>query len=296
MPGRLVLCPTPIGNLADITLRALEELRAADRVLAEDTRRTAILLRHYDIRCPLESYHDHNEDARAIEVVARLQRGERIALVSDAGSPMLADPGFRLVRAAVVAEIPVTALPGPSALLPALMVAALPMHHFAFLGFPPRAPTARRAAFREALRTGWTTVWYESPRRLASTLRELEELGAGERPAAVVRELSKVHEEVVRGTVASLAARFAAVQPRGELVLVVGDGADALPVPAGWQSALEAVREARGRGLQLPQAVAQAAARFGQDRRALYAAAIEPERDGRGPGARPDDAGPTPSG
>jgi 16S rRNA (cytidine1402-2'-O)-methyltransferase len=276
MAGRLVLCPTPIGNLADVTLRALDELRGADLILAEDTRRTRTLLQRHGIARPLRSLHDHNEARRCGEVMELLARGARVALVSDAGTPLVADPGFALVRAAMGAGFTVTALPGPSALLPALVLSGLPMHRFAFLGFPPHGAAARRAALREGLALGMTVAWYESPRRLGVTLAELERLGAGERPAAVVREISKLHEEVRRGSVASLARDFAE-GARGEIVLVVGPQR-ARPE---WDEAVAAARSAVASGLTPARAAAAAAARYGVLRGSLYATLVG--RGGAGP-------------
>jgi 16S rRNA (cytidine1402-2'-O)-methyltransferase len=272
--GRLVLCPTPIGHLADITLRALEELRAADLILAEDTRRTAVLLRHYGIRRPVLSCHDHNEADRVQEVLSRLAAGERLVLVSDAGMPGISDPGYRLVQAAIGAGAEVTALPGPSAILPALVLSGLPTARFAFLGFVPRQAAARASALREALALPLTTVWFESPARLAGTLAAIRDLGHGQRPAAVVRELTKVHEEVLRGSVAELAERYAAEAPRGEIVLVLGPAHPQRDRPD-LAAALREVEQRRQQGESLSRAVAAVAAVRGISRRALYAAALQ---------------------
>lgn len=219
--GTLYLCATPIGNLGDITLRALEVLRAADLVLAEDTRRTGVLLKEHGIRAPLMSFHDRNEAERVPQVIGLLEQGRRVVLVSDAGSPLLADPGFRLVREAVRRGLPVTALPGASALLPALALSALPPHPFVFLGFLPRKAGQRRRLLAEAAALPWTIVCYETPHRLLEALDDLAASAGPDRPMAVARELTKRFEEVVRGTVAEVADRFRAQPPRGELVLVI---------------------------------------------------------------------------
>ena len=278
-----MLCPTPVGNLADITLRALAELSSADLILAEDTRRTAVLLRHHGIAAAVASLHDHNEDERSGGVIERLRRGQRIAVCSDAGTPLLADPGFRLVRAVLDAGLGVTALPGPSALLPALTLSGLPIHRFAFLGFLPRPPAALRTALAEGLALPMTVAWYESPLRLGRALEQLADLGAGARRAAVARELSKLHEEVARGTVAELAERYGGNPPRGEVVLLVGPP-DPVSAADAWQGAMADIRAARAAGESPSRAVASAAGRWGVDRRALYAEAC-----GRGdPPARLD--------
>ena len=215
--GRLVVCPTPIGNLEDITLRALSALREADVVACEDTRRTRVLLDRYGVSARLVSYHEHNERHRAGELVERMRRGEVVALVSDAGMPLVSDPGFVLVAACVAAGLAVEVLPGPSAALTALVASGLPADHWRFEGFLPR----RRGELLALLDAGETLVAFESPRRVASSLAVLAELDP-DRPVAVCRELTKVHEEVVRGTANELSARYRDAPPRGEVVVVVG--------------------------------------------------------------------------
>jgi 16S rRNA (cytidine1402-2'-O)-methyltransferase len=218
--GRLVVCPTPIGNLEDVTLRVLAALREADVVACEDTRRTRVLLDRYGVRARLVSYHEHNERERARELVRRMSAGDVVALVSDAGMPLVSDPGFVLVREAVAAGLAVEVLPGPSAVLTALVASGLPAERWRFAGFLPR----KRGELEALLRGPDTLVAFESPRRVASSLAALAELDP-ERPVAVCRELTKVHEEVVRGTAAELAGRYRDRPPRGEIVLVVGPGA-----------------------------------------------------------------------
>lgn len=231
--GQLFLCATPIGNLADVTLRALDVLGRADLILAEDTRQTAKLLRHHGIDRPLLSFHDHNESARLPRVLELLEQGQQVVLVSDAGSPLVADPGFRLVREAIARGLPVTALPGPSAVLPAIALSGLPPYPFLFVGFLPRRPGPRRRLLASLGGQPWTLVFFESPHRLVASLTDIRDaLGAG-RPVAVARELTKRFEEVVRGTVEEVLTRFSREAPRGELVVVVGragdDGAAAGP-------------------------------------------------------------------
>jgi 16S rRNA (cytidine1402-2'-O)-methyltransferase len=224
-PG-LVLVSTPIGNLGDMTPRARAALENADLVLAEDTRHTARLLAALGISARLQALHDHNEEARIPGLLDLLRKGRRIALVSDAGTPLVSDPGYRLVRAAIAAGLPVGAAPGANAAVTALVMSGLPPQPFLFLGFPPPRAAARRAAFgtlRAAERAGLfaTLIWHEAPHRLVETL---EDIGAafGDRAAAVARELTKRFEEVRRGTPTALAAHFAAVAPRGEITLLVG--------------------------------------------------------------------------
>ena len=217
MTGHLVVCATPIGNLEDVTLRVLAALREADVVACEDTRRTRALLDRYGVRARLVPYHEHNEEQRAAELVERMAAGETVALVSDAGMPLVSDPGYVLVRGCVAAGLAVEVLPGPSAALAALVASALPADRWRFAGFLPR----KRGELRRVLaEPGGTLVAFESPRRVAATLALLAELDT-EREVAVCRELTKVHEEVVRGGAGELAARYAEAPPRGEVVLVV---------------------------------------------------------------------------
>jgi 16S rRNA (cytidine1402-2'-O)-methyltransferase len=231
--GRLVVCPTPIGNLEDITLRVLAALREADVVACEDTRRTRVLLDRYGVTARLVSYHEHNEERRAGELVARMRAGEVVALVSDAGMPLISDPGFALVRASVAAGLAVEVLPGPSAAIAALVASALPADRWRFEGFLPR----RRGELAELLGVDETVVAFESPRRVAASLGLLAELDP-QRPVAVCRELTKAHEEVVRGTATELAARYRESPPRGEVVLVVGAAARPQPDPGPAVAAL----------------------------------------------------------
>jgi 16S rRNA (cytidine1402-2'-O)-methyltransferase len=215
--GRLVVCPTPIGNLEDVTLRVLSALRDADVVACEDTRRTRVLLDRYGVKARLVSYHEHNERERATELVDRMREGTVVALVSDAGMPLVSDPGFVLVRACVAAGLAVEVLPGASAALAALVASALPADRWRFIGFLPR----KRAELERAYASPETLVAFESPRRVAASLAVLAEVDP-DRQVAVCRELTKVHEEIVRGTAAVLAARYREQPPRGEVALVVG--------------------------------------------------------------------------
>jgi 16S rRNA (cytidine1402-2'-O)-methyltransferase len=222
----LVLVSTPIGNLGDISGRARGVLAACDLVLCEDTRRTGRLLSAIDIRVRTETLHEHNEDARIESVLERLRTNETVALVSDAGTPLVSDPGYRLVRAAIEAGLPVSAVPGPNAAITALILSGLPPLPFMFLGFPPAKRAARRAAFsklRAAERAGLssTLVWHEAPHRLLETLSDLLDL-FGDRRAAVARELTKRFETVERGPVSSLMTLFSQGPARGEITVLIG--------------------------------------------------------------------------
>jgi 16S rRNA (cytidine1402-2'-O)-methyltransferase len=223
----LAVCATPIGNLDDVTLRLLRELREADLVLCEDTRHTRRLLDAHGISARTLSYHEHNEAARTAALVPRLLAGERVALVSDAGMPGISDPGGRLVRAALEAGVDVTVLPGPSAVETALVASGLVGDAYRFIGFLPRGQAALARVWDDLAAALSPTVAFESPRRLPATLRSLAEADP-ERELAVCRELTKRHEEVVRGTAADLAVRFAE-PPRGEVALVLGPGTTAEP-------------------------------------------------------------------
>src|SRR4051812_21453327 len=266
--GRLVVCATPIGNLEDVTLRVLGALREADVVACEDTRRTRTLLDRYGIAAPLVSYHEHNEEPRAGELVERMRAGEVVALVSDAGMPLISDPGYVLVRACVAAGVAVEVLPGPSAALAALVALGLPADHWRFEGFLPR----KGAELRRVLAGGaGTLVAFESPRRLAATLRALAELDA-ERPVAVCRELTKVHEEVVRGTAAELAERYATEEPRGEVVVVIGAAPEEV---ADLGPALEALTRLVDAGAKARPAAGVGADLTGASANELYRALME---------------------
>ncbi len=215
--GHLVVCPTPIGNLEDVTLRVLSALRTADLVACEDTRRTRKLLDRHDVGAKLVSYHEHNEKKRAAELVEAMRGGQTVALVSDSGTPLVSDPGYALVRACVAAGLEVEVLPGPSAALTALVASGMPPDRWRFAGFLPRKKNELRKVLEEP---GGTLVAFESPKRLPATLQLLAEIDP-RRDAAVCRELTKAHEEVARGTAAELRDRFSE-PPKGEVVLVVG--------------------------------------------------------------------------
>lgn len=218
--GTLYIVPTPVGNMEDMTFRAVRILREADLVLAEDTRTSGILLKHYDIQNRLMSHHKFNEHGTSASVVARLQAGQTVALISDAGTPGISDPGFFLVREAVRAGIEVCCLPGATAFVPALVSSGLPCDRFVFEGFLPQKK-GRRTRLDALRHEERTMIFYESPYRLLKTLGQLAETFGPERQASVCREISKVHEESVRGTLADIVAHFEAEEPRGEIVIVV---------------------------------------------------------------------------
>lgn len=219
----LYLVATPIGNLGDITLRALEILRDVDYVASEDTRKTGLLLKHFDIKKPQIAFHEHNEDRAGERIIALLQSGQSVAVVSNAGTPGVADPGFTLVRRAVALDLPVTMAPGPSAVVMALVLSGLPSHSFTFRGFAPRKSGKRRAFLGVDRDSPHTLVFYESPHRLREFLEDALTV-YGERPAAVANELTKLFESVRRGTLSELIATLAETEPRGEYVVVIGAG------------------------------------------------------------------------
>jgi len=262
----LSVCATPIGNLEDVTLRVLRELGEADLVLCEDTRRTKILLERHGIESKLLSYHEHNEAERTAQILPRLIAGERVALTSDAGLPGVSDPGARLIAAALEARVPVTVLPGASAVETALVASGLLGERYQFLGYLPRTDKARSALWEDLARWPHPAVAFESPRRLPASLRSLASVSP-ERPVAVCRELTKRFEEVVRGTAAELADRFGA-PPKGEITLVLGPGA--ARDEGGEERALAAVAELVAAGVPRRQA-AEIVSRFaGISRNRLY--------------------------
>jgi 16S rRNA (cytidine1402-2'-O)-methyltransferase len=231
--GGLVLVSTPIGNLGDMTPRASEALRSSDLILCEDTRHTARLLAAIGVNVKTEPLHEHNEDARIGSVLRQLRAGRQVALVSDAGTPLVSDPGYRLVRAALAEGLPVGAAPGANAAVTALVLSGLPPQPFLFIGFPPPKQAARRAAFgqlRAAERAGLkaTLIWYEAPHRLADTLADLRD-AFGDRSAAIARELTKRFEEVRRGSLATIAAHYAEAPPKGEITILLGPPEEADP-------------------------------------------------------------------
>ena len=267
--GVIYLVATPLGNLEDITLRALRTLREADLVACEDTRHTGRLLRHFEIEKPLVSCHEHNEVRRAAQLVSRALAGDSIALVSDAGTPAISDPGYRVVRAAVDAGVRVVPIPGPSAAITALAASGLPTHDFLFKGFLPRTKTKRRMALRAMEATTSTVVLYEAPHRILQALADLQEL-LGDRNVVVARELTKIHEEFLRGTALSI-RRELLRRPvlKGEFVVLVGPSEE---VAAYSEVSLSTrVGQLESQGQKRMDAIKQAARERGITKRAAYA-------------------------
>ena len=273
----LVLVSTPIGNLGDIAPRACRVLAEADLVLCEDTRHSARLLSAIGVATRTEALHEHNEDARIPAILRQIAEGKRIALISDAGTPLVSDPGYRLVRAAIAAGVPVTGVPGPNAAVMALTLSGLPPQPFLFLGFPPPRSAARRSAFgtlRAAERAGLaaTAIWHEAPHRLAEMLADLAEQ-FGDRPAAVARELTKHFEEVRRGSARALAAWYAANPARGEITVLLG------PPSEDEEHDLDGMLRSALQANSVKDAAAIVAAATGLPRKTVYARALELARD-----------------
>ena len=218
---KLILVPTPVGNLEDITLRALNVLRSVRLILAEDTRTSGLLLQHYDIKCPMQSYHKYNEHQALERLCERIEVEGEVALITDAGTPAISDPGYLLVRACIERGIEVECLPGATAFVPALVVSGLPSDRFVFEGFLP-VKKGRQTKLQAIAASDYTTILYESPHRIVKTLEQLAEYLGADTPVAAVREISKLYEEVVRGSLTEVIAHFIAHEPRGEFVLIVG--------------------------------------------------------------------------
>lgn len=268
--GELFLVATPIGNLKDITLRALEVLKAVDRVACEDTRVSGGLLAHYGIKVPLVAYHTHNEAEASEALVAELASGARIALISDAGTPLLSDPGARLVKAAIAAGVRVTPIPGASALLSALSVTGLSAEQFFYGGFLPSKAGARTAALASFVTFPVTLVFYEAPHRLLDTLGAMQEV-FGARDAAVARELTKLYEECVRGSIEQVISHFTAHAPRGECVIVV---AGAAPATAFDDAQLDDALKQAMQTLSVKEAVAEVTKHARRAKSDVYARAL----------------------
>ena len=270
--GTLYIVPTPIGNLEDITLRALRILREVALIAAEDTRTTRVLLQHYDIDTPMTSYHEHNKLTRLEHIFDALTTGD-VALVSDAGTPGISDPGYELIQAAITQDVRVEPLPGPSALLPALVASGLPTDQLLYLGFLPKKAGAREALLHGLADEPRTLVAYESPNRLLDTLVAIQST-LGDRPVCVARELTKLYEEFVRGTPGEVIAHFEANPPRGEIVLVIGG---MVVDKTAWDESRvqEALLSLLDDGESLSRAAKTVAAQSGWNRRDVYALGIE---------------------
>ena len=270
--GQLYVVSTPIGNLGDFSFRAVEVLRGVAQILAEDTRHSRTLLDRYEITTPVASYHEHNEAKMTPRVLERLREGESLALISDAGTPLLSDPGARLVAAALDAGLRVTPVPGASALLAALVASGLSAERFTFYGFLPRKGRERAALLAELASLPHTAVIYEAPTRLAETLDDLVDAGSGDRLAAVAREMTKQYEEVRRGTVSTLRAYYNDTPPRGELVLVL---AGVEPVSVDESKVRERARVLKAEGHSARDVVAQLVSELGVSRNRAYQIAQE---------------------
>jgi len=278
-PGTLHLVATPIGNLEDLTFRALRTLEACELIAAEDTRRTRKLLTHYGISRPLISYYEHNEMKRIPAILDALREGKDVALVSDAGSPGISDPGFRLVREAVDQGMPVTALPGPSAVILALSVSGLPTDRFSFYGFLPRSGSERKRLLEEAAQVHHSLVFFESPHRVVKTLENMLDL-LGDRRAAVCRELTKRFEQVERGVLSKLIASAEGRSPKGEYCIVLeGTGRRGIPKADREERLRQAAQELKGpTDLPLRELARQVALKHGLPKREVYQLGLQQKR------------------
>jgi 16S rRNA (cytidine1402-2'-O)-methyltransferase len=271
MPGILYIVATPIGNLEDITLRALRVLKEVAVVAAEDTRHTQILLSHYDIHTPLTSYHEHNEKTKSQELVTRLARGQNVALVSDAGTPAISDPGFRLVVRAIRAGVRIIPVPGASALTAVLSASGLPTDRFVFEGFLPARKTQRRERLQTLRDETRTLIFFEAPHRLKDTLGDIREL-LGNREAVLAREVSKIHEEFLRGPVSELVRALGSDAIRGEVTLVIS-GSSGLPGVSEDRLKAE-ILELKGKGLRVKEIAEVLGEKFGYPKKDIYRLAL----------------------
>lgn len=274
--GILYLVPTPIGNLEDITLRALRVLREVKLIAAEDTRTSRVLLQHFEITTPLTSYHEHNKLAKLDAIFAALESGD-VALVSDAGTPGISDPGYELIREAITRGVTVTPLPGANAALTALIGSGLNTETFLFAGFPPRKPKQRRELFERLAHVPRTLIFYESPNRLTDMLADIDAVLA-DRPVVVARELSKIYEEFRRGTAAELLAHFTATPPRGEIVVLIDGAPPETPVIWGEDAVTDALRQRLEAGESLRDTAKAIASESGWDRKAVYETGLKLKR------------------
>ena len=275
MSGTLYIVATPIGNLEDITLRALRVLREADLIACEDTRHTRKLLSHYNISKPVISYHEHNERQRSEELIAKLEAGANIALVSDAGTPLVSDPGFTVVSNAIARGIHVVPIPGPSALAAALTASGLPCDEFMFIGFLPSKQSARRAKLAKLAGIKATLIFYEAPHRVKTTIADVLE-ALGDRPAVLARELTKIHEEFLRGSLSEIAGALAERPARGEYVLLIGPQSEGIADTVDSTTISEEVdRIMREEGLDRKSALKQAARSRGISKSEAYRMLID---------------------
>jgi len=271
MSGSLYIVPTPIGNLEDITFRAVRVLKEVDLIAAEDTRHTQVLLNHYDIRTSVTSYHEHNERGKARELVEQLRQGRSIALLSDAGTPMISDPGYRLVVEAIRAAVQVIPLPGPSAVTAALSAAGLPTDRFGFEGFLPAKKSERRSALEALKKDTKTLVFYEAPHRLKETLADMAEI-FGDREVAIGREISKVHEEFLRGALREILATVEQQTVRGEITLVVQGATSGAPVSE--EGVISEICQLAENGMRVKEISELVGAHHGISKREVYRLAL----------------------
>ena len=271
MPGTLYIVATPIGNLEDITLRALRVLKEVDVIAAEDTRHSQILLQHFGIRAPLTSYHEHNERTKAPQLIGRLKRGESVALVSDAGTPGISDPGFRLVAEAIEAEIRIVPVPGAAALTAVLSASGLPTARFTFEGFLPAKQNERRKRLQAMCAETRTLVFYEAPHRLKATLADMHAV-LGEREVVLAREVTKVHEEFLRGRISELIHQLGEREIRGELTLIVQGSTGESGISEDHLKA--EIRKLRGEGLRVKEIAELLGERYSMAKRELYKIAL----------------------
>ena len=271
MSGSLYIVPTPIGNLEDMTFRAVRVLKELDLIAAEDTRHTQVLLNHYDIRTAVTSYHEHNEGAKARELVEQLRQGRSIALLSDAGTPMISDPGYRLVVEAIRAGVQVIPLPGPSAVTAALSAAGLPTDRFDFEGFLPAKKSERRTALEALKKDTKTLIFYEAPHRLKETLADMAEI-FGDRQVAIGREISKVHEEFLRGALREILATVEQQTVRGEITLVVQGATSGAPVSE--EGVISEIRQLAENGMRVKEISELVGAHHGISKREVYRLAL----------------------
>ena len=272
--GKLYICATPIGNLEDITLRVMRTLKEVDLIAAEDTRVTRKLLSRYDISTPITSYYEHNEAVKGKELVEAMGAGKTIALVSDAGMPGISDPGHRLIKLCIERGIPVEALPGPSSLITALVISGLPTDTFVFQGFLPRKKGERTALLEELLRTGRTTILFESPRRLKATIAEIAHIDPM-RSTVIARELTKKFEEVIRGSAAELLERLDTAEIKGEVVLLFGPGQKGGAQTITASELRDVVIGLIEKGTQKKQAISEVAKKFGAGKHSVYEAVLD---------------------
>jgi 16S rRNA (cytidine1402-2'-O)-methyltransferase len=274
VPGALYIVATPIGNLEDLTLRALRILKEVDLIAAEDTRHSRKLLDHYGIQTPLTSYHEHNEQAKARHLVERMQRGESIALISDAGTPVISDPGHRLVQEAIRSGISVSPIPGPSALMAALSASGLSVERFSFEGFLPAKRKERREKLQSLRAEMRTMIFYEAPHRARESLADIGEI-LGDRKMVLAREITKVHEEFLRGSAVDLSAQLADREWRGELTLVI---AGASAVPAAPESIMAEIRGLKNGGMRVKEIAALIGEKYSVKKRDVYRMILDLEK------------------